>query len=638
VSKEIRAQRLFADVLEGRVSRRGLLKRAAALGLSAPVIASLLAACADDDEPEDAPAEAPDDTDADDAEDEVEEPDVDDEEPTDADDEDDEDDEPADTERGGGGNLDLLWWQAPDIINPHLAQGGKDFDASNIVYEALAYVDNDGSLIPRLAAEIPSIDAGTIDPDGMWVTWRLRDDVLWHDGERFDAEDVAFVFEYVSDEATTATTFATYEPVDRVEIDEDFTVTVYFKEPNPGWFVPFVGTQGLILPEHVFGPYTGADARTAPANLEPVGTGPFICTDFRPGDTSFYEMNPNYWQPGKPYFDTIEMKGGGDATSAARAVIITGEADWAWNLQVEADILESIESQGQHGFVLPIESTNNEYILINFADPWTEIDGARAEPTTDHPFLTNHDIRNAIALSIQRDTIADELYGPGGTATAQNLNSPEWAQHPDLEWRFDLEEAAELLDAAGAIDEDGDGVREYNGTPLTILYQTSVNPVRQKNQEIVQDDLNSIGFDVELKSIEASIFFSSDPGNPDTFGHFYSDIQMYTTGPTTPFPANYVLRYASWEIAEQANNWAGQNIFRYDNPEMDEVIRQAQTELDSDEQARLFQEINYISVTDVVEIPIVWRTLPAAVANSLAGYHQGPFRNTPWDIGNWYRE
>ncbi len=637
---------LIEDVLAGRISRRSLLKRAAVLGVSAPVIASLLAACEEDDDDDDVvddddPAVEPDD----DEDEPVEEPDDDEEEPVDDDEEepvdepdDDEEEDEAPSEAGGGGRLDLLWWQAVDIINPHLAQGTKDFDASNVVYEALAYVGDDGELIPRLATEIPSVEAGTVDEDGMWVEWTLRDDVYWHDGEQFTAEDVRFTWEFVSEEATTATTIDTYTAIEDIEVVDDFTVRLNFTEQTPGWFVPFVGGTGLILPEHLFRDYVGAEARNAPYNMEPIGTGPYMVSEFRPADTVFFEMNPNYWDAGKPYFDTVEMIGGGDATSAARAVIVTGEADWAWNIQVEADILDALEEQGDEGFVLAFPGTSAERIMVNFADPWTETDGARAEPATPHPFLVDHAIRNAIGLSIQRDVVADELYGPGGVATANNLNQPEWAVNQDLTWEFDLDAAAALLDEAGAEDTDGDGVREYEGTPMYMLYQTSINSIRQSNQEIVKDDLDSIGFDVELKAVDAAVFFSSDAGNPDTYGHFYADIQMYTNGPSTPYPMNWAQRFASWEIAEQANAWSGTNITRYDNPEMDEVIEAMATAMDPDEQEELFQEMNRIATEDFVEIPIVYRTGVATVSNDLAGYKSGPWRSDLWDIGDWYRE
>jgi peptide/nickel transport system substrate-binding protein len=426
--------------------------------------------------------------------------------------------------------------------------------------------------------------------------------------------------------------------IEDIEVVDDFTVRINFREQTPGWFVPFTGGNGLILPEHLFRDYIGADARNAPYNMEPIGTGPFRVVEFRPADTVFFERNEDYWDPGKPYFDTVEMIGGGDATSVARAVIVTGEGDWAWNIQVEADILDALEEQGDAGFVHASPGESCERLMVNFADPWTEVDGARSEPSTDHPFLIDQLVRDAIKLSIQRDVIADQLYGAGGVTTANNLNAPEWVVNPDLTWEFDLDAAAELLDEAGAEDTDGDGVREYNGTPMFMLYQTSINSIRQSNQEIVQDDLNSIGFDVELKAVDAAVYFSSDAGNPDTYGHFYADIQMYTNGPSNPYPVNWAQRFASWEIAEQANAWAGENPNRYASDEMDEVIRGMATAMEPDEQESLFQEMNRIATEDGVEIPIVFRTGVETVANDLAGYNPGPFRSDLWNIGDWYRE
>jgi peptide/nickel transport system substrate-binding protein len=330
-------EQLRAEALAGFISRRELLKRAAALGLSAPTIAALLAACGGGNAtPTAAPAAQATAT------------------PTKA------TSAASPTQqaaagttptagtgkRGGGGTLKLLWWQAPTILNPHLSQGTKDFDASNVVFEALAYVNEKDELEPRLATEIPSVDKGTLDPQGMWVVWKLRKGVKWHDGQPFTANDVKFTFEFASNKATAATTYSTYEPIDRVEVIDDYTVKVYFKQPTPGWFGPFVGGLGLIIPQHILKDYVGANARNAPFNLKPIGTGPYKVVQFNPGDVVVYEINQDYWQPGQPYFDRIELKGGGDATSAARAVLQTGEYDYAWNLQVEANVLKQLEQAG----------------------------------------------------------------------------------------------------------------------------------------------------------------------------------------------------------------------------------------------------------------------------------------------------
>src|SRR5919201_1283482 len=237
------------------------------------------------------------------------------------------------TKAGGGGALKMLYWQAPTLLNPHFAVGTKDQEGSRIFYEPLAAWDPEGNLAPVLAAEIPEIENGGLAPDGMSVTWKLRKDVQWHDGRPFTADDVVFNWEYAADPATAATTIGSYQDI-KVEKVDPLTVRVHFKKPTPFWADAFVGQFGMIVPKHLFEAYKGANSREATANLKPVGTGPYRFVDFKPGDLVAGERNPSYHLPNRPYLDTIEMKGGGDAVSAARAVMQTGEYDYAWIPQV----------------------------------------------------------------------------------------------------------------------------------------------------------------------------------------------------------------------------------------------------------------------------------------------------------------
>ena len=637
-------ERLRTEALAGMLDRRQVLKRSLALGLSAPVIAGLLAACADDEEEEPAdtgdtdttPATGAEPTEMTEDEEDEETPETE-ETPAEGDDEETPEmdatpegdgeatpaSEPA-GEAGGGGHLILLWWQAPTILNPHLAQGTKDYDASQVCLEPLANYNSAGELVPFLAAEIPSLENGDVAEDGMSVTWRLREGVTWHDGEPFTADDVAFTFEFVSNEATTATTFAVYDVIESVEVVDDQTITLTFKQPTPAWYDPFVGPNGMILPQHIFADYVGETAREAPANLDPVGTGPFMVTDFRPADVVLYERFENYWDAGKPYFDTVEMKGGGDSDSVARSVLQTGEGDWAWNIQSSPDILSQMVEAGGIGQIVATPGASAERIMVNFANPNEEVDGAFSEPSTEHPIFRFKEARNAIALAIQRDVIAEQLYGDGGVATSNNLNVPQRFVSPNTSWEYNLEEAQALLDEAGV-------------SGGNLVYQTSINAVRQRTQEIIKQSLEQLGFTVELKTVDAAIFFSSDAGNPDTYGHFYADLEMYTNGPSSPYPIAWAERYRSDSIAQKENAWSETNITRYNNPEYDEIHSQAQTELDPERQAELFIQMNDMSVMDFVEIPIVHRASVAAAANTLSEYDGATFMSDVWDIKNWRR-
>ncbi len=632
---------LRLDVLEGRLSRRSVLKRGAILGLSAPVIAGLLAACGSDDDDDDTPAATnttasggaePTNTTASTGGSEATpteatsgsaEPTATTASGTSAD--------PTSTtaapsEAGGGGLLRLLWWQAPTIINPHLSTGTKDFDASRVCLEPLADFDVNGDGIPVLAAEMPSVDNGAVSEDGTSVTWTLREGVKWHDGEDFTADDVVFTWEYASDSETAAVTSGNFANVEMVEAVDDLTVKVTFNQPNPAWFDVFTGPNGMILPEHILREHMGAESRNAPFNLMPTGTGPFMVTEFRAGDVVLYDRFPDYWDAGKPFFDSVEMKGGGDAQGAARAVVVTGEADWAWNIQVEPSILSQMEGEGGPGAVETTPGSSAERIMVNFADPRTEVGGARSEPSTQHPVFQYKEAREALSYAIQRDVIAEQLYGPGGDPTSNVLNAPARFISPNTSWEFDLDKAAELLSAVP------------NASGFSLLYQTSINSVRQKTQEIIKQDLEKLGFSVELKSIDAAVFFSSDAGNPDTYPHFYSDIEMYTNGPSGPYPISWAERYRTDEIASQENSWAGTNITRYNNPEFDKLHDQARVELDPDVQVDLFVAMNDMAVNDFVEIPIVWRKGVTCVAKNITGYVSTNWASDVYDMKNWTRD
>ena len=242
--------------------------------------------------------------------------------------------------------MKVLWWQAPTLLNPHFATGTKDQDGSRLFYEPLAGWDADGNLRPILAEAVPGLEDGTLAKDGKSVIWKLKKGVTWHDGKPFTADDCVFTWEYARDPATAALTIGSYKDV-TVEKVDDHTVKVKFAKPTPFWADTFVAAAGCIIPKHLFAAYTGAKSREAPTNLKPVGTGPYMFKDFKPGDLVSGVINPNYHQANKPYFDAIEMKGGGDAVSAARAVLQTGEYDFAWNLQVEDEILQKLEKGGK---------------------------------------------------------------------------------------------------------------------------------------------------------------------------------------------------------------------------------------------------------------------------------------------------
>jgi peptide/nickel transport system substrate-binding protein len=587
---------LIDKVKTGGLSRRGFVRRLAAVGLAAPFANQLLAfsgvAMA-----QSKPSYKP-------------------------------------TKRGGGGLLKVLWWQGPTLLNPHFAVGTKDQDGSRLFYEPLAGWDPDGNLRPVLAETIPGREDGTLAADGKSVTWKLKKGVTWHDGKPFTADDVVFTWAYARNPATAATTIGSYKDV-TVEKVDDYTVVVKFEQPTPFWADAFVASAGSIIPKHLFADYTGDKSRDAPTNLKPVGTGPYKFKDFKPGDMVAGTINTGYHMDNRPYFDAIEMKGGGDAVSAARAVLQTGEFDFAWNLQVEDEILQRLEKGGK-GKVTITPGGGIEHIQLNTTDPWTEVDGERSSLKTKHPTLSDPAVRQALALLVDKDSVEKFIYGRGGVATANFINNPERFRSKNTKYEFNVDKANALLDKAGW-KKGADGLREKDGKKLKFVFSTSINQPRQKTQAIVKQACQKAGIDIEIKAVVSSVFFSSDVANPDTYPHFYTDLQMYNNSPLQPDPESFLRQFLSWEVASKENKWQGRNITRWQNKAYDDLHKAAQVELDPVKRAEILIKLNDLAIDNQVVIPVVARPGVAAAANKLVCELTGWDNNT-WDLPNWYRE
>jgi peptide/nickel transport system substrate-binding protein len=550
--------------------------------------------------------------------------------------------------RGAGDTLTLMYFQAPTVLNPHLSSGTKDLSASRITYEPLASFDLNGQMVPILAAEAPSLENGGVAADGRSVTWKLKPGVQWGDGEPFTAEDVAFTYEYIVQPEVKSTSLSAYAAIERVEVIDPLTVKVHFKDVNPAWSLPFTGVQGMIIPRHIFAAYAGANAPEAPANLVAAGTGPYRVVDYIKEDVLIvggaavntirviYEPNPYFREAGKPFFSQVELLGGGDVLVAARAVQ-DGLVDFAWNIAVADDVLAEVEAGGK-AVVIPMPTSFVERIMLNFTDPNQETaEGERSSLDFPHPFLTDLRVRQAIAAAINRQEIA-VAYGRGGTLTNNLLIEPPAYNSPNTSIEFDPERAAALLDEAGWIDRDGDGVREKDGVKLRVVFQTSVQPLRQLAQEVVRRDLEAVGFEVELKVVDSSIFLGPPTDTTDTRRQFYTDLEEFAFSNKSPEPDAYLAGWTCGEAAQRANNWAGTNWSRYCNPAFDALFTQAQTEMDPARRQALILQMNDLLIEDAAVIPLVTTKFPGGVSTSLEGLNPTPWDVELWNIQDWRRK
>ena len=395
--------------------------------------------------------------------------------------------------------LRLLLWQAPTQFIPHLTGTFKDLAALRLVYEPLASFDAEGRLIPVLAAEIPSVENGGVARDGTSVTWKLKPNVTWSDGHPLTADDVLFTYEFVMTPQHRTVTSSNYALVDTITVIDDLTVTINFKTSTPSWYLPFVGQHGMILPRHVWADYDRQSSPEVSTQLAGVGTGPYRMVAYHQEDmliigddlvstiNIIYEANPLFREAGKPYFRRLELQGGGDVMMSARAVLVNGVVDFAWNLQIDSEQLAAMEAAGK-GRLLLVPGSFVERIVVNQSDPNRATEtGERSSLRFPHPFFSDKRVRQAFAHAIDRQAIA-ALYGQRGRPVTNILIAPPQYNSPNTAnlYPFDLSRAAALLDAAGWRDANGDGIREKEGRKLRVVFQTTINPIRQNIQAIVK--------------------------------------------------------------------------------------------------------------------------------------------------------
>ncbi len=538
-------------------------------------------------------------------------------------------------ERGAGGQLSLMQWQAPTSLSPHVVTGSKDFLAAMLVVEPLVHYSADSTMVPNLVSEIPTFENGLLAEDLTSVTFNLLPDVVWSDGEPLTADDVAFTVEWVKDPANNSVNQGIYEAIESIEVVDDLTFTAHFATGTPFWFDPFTGiVTGCVYPRHVLEDI-GHDAFMG----SPVGTGPFKVDAFEPNDSVSYSINENYREPNKPYFSSVQLKGGTDAASAARSVLQTGEFDFAWKLQVEPDVLESMSSEDAPGYLLPFPGAAVERANMNFTDPHTEVDGQRSEMNTPHPFFTDKAVREAVSIAINRELIANQFYGNEQPHAVNLLYGDPAIESPNTSWSFDPERANQILDDAGWV-LDGN-VRSKDGVELRATFASSVNPVRQKTQAVVKANLEEIGMQVELISIDSSIFFDTAVGNDQNYAHFYWDMNLLQSVPNSPRSLQSMETWYAGpdreNLAQQSNGWAGQNTSRYVSEEYDAAFNAAREASDSDELAQQFIAMNDHLILNFVIIPLVVAGEPRAVSNRLRAENiaLGPFSGDYWNIANW---
>ncbi|KGJ03731.1 peptide/nickel transport system substrate-binding protein [Paracoccus halophilus] len=542
-------------------------------------------------------------------------------------------------ERGSDGQVNIIMWQAPSTMNMYLSGGTKDVIAASMVLEPLARFTPEGEVVAWLAAEVPSVENGGISEDLRSVTWKLKPGVKWSDGTALTSADVVFTADYCMSPEGGCAQLAKFEGVESVEAVDDLTVRVTFTTPRPDPFSAFVSGQAPIIQKAQFENCIGEAAPTCTEeNFNPIGTGPFRVTEFRTNDVITFEANPEYRDPDKPAFATLVMKGGGDPASAARSVLETGEFDYAWNTQLAPDVLQGMEAKGM-GKVSAAFGSLIERLEVNMTDPSSSLpEGERSTLKHPHPILSDANVRKALSMAIDRQLLTEIGYGSAGKPTCNLIPAPEaWASDNTECLTQDIEGAKALLDQAGWVP-GADGIREKDGKRLSLLYQTSVNAVRQDFQALIKQWWQEIGVETELKVIDASVYFGGDPGSPDTFQRFYADIEMLANFFEGGNPEPYLAQRTCNKAPGPDSQWQGENINRFCDEGYDKMIAELSGIVDPAERGEMGQRLNDMLTKDSHSIiPLVYRGTASAHSNTLGGVQLNAWDTELWNVADWYR-
>lgn len=469
--------------------------------------------------------------------------------------------------------------------NPLRACGcGAEYEWLALNYDMLLRFDRETlGPAPGLATEVPTVDNGGISADGLTYTFRIRPGVTWSDGEPVTSRDVAFTYRFILDNGIGA--YDNYLPFDPTfETPDDATLVWRMSEPNlsplsPPW-IP-------ILPEHIWSTFDG-DARAAKRfeNIPAVGSGPFHLVAWDEGRSWTVEANPDYWD-GAPKVDRIVFTAYENVETLTLA-LRDGELDLVSGLTPTlADSLDGVpdiavhEAQGR-GFM---------NLAFNF--------GGQGPQATNHPALADLAVREAIAYAIDKEALVERvLLGRG--VVGQGLMPPRspwfWTPPPGEERSYDPGRAADLLDGAGYLDTDGDGVREMPGGGLPLAFEfVAINsvPSAVPSAKLIADWLGEIGIDVTVKPV-------GDGGMNEAWGAGDFDALLWGWNPD-PDP-DFIL---SIFTTDECLDWSDGC---YSDPAYDALYRAQQIAATPEERAAVVAEMEAKVYADVAELVLYYES------------------------------
>ncbi len=498
---------------------------------------------------------------------------------------------PSESAAPVGGTLVVAISSDPGHLNPAITTSGGTHTASELLYNGLVGLDDDLNPIPELA------ESWDVSDDGRTYTFTLRDDVTWHDGEPFTSADVKFSFEEVLLKFHARTRASMATSLESIEAPDDTTVVFNFAEPYGPLLLQLDVTEAPIVAKHV---YEGTDPLEAPANLEPVGTGPFTFVSYTPESEIRFAANDEYFR-GRPPLDEVVQRIIPDSGSAVIA-LERGEVQWLWG--VPGPDRERLEADENIAFLRTNRNPGGANCIMTVSF------------NLENPILADLEVRRAFAHALDRQAFLERvLFNEGQVAEAPISSGIEWAHADGIELpAYDAGEAERLLDEAGWV-RDGDGTRTAqgvegvdDGTPLAVDFVHF--PTFARYAELLQTQLSEIGVEVTLEPLEPPVFAETVFTNRD----FDTNIISYCNGTDPEIGVRRM--YDSAQIGPVPFS----NAAAYVNEEVDGFFAEAVATVDLGARAELYRKIQEIVAEELPYLWIVETEATRAYRSSCSGF------------------
>ena len=529
-----------------------------------------------------------------------------------------------------GGSVTMALYQEPELLNPLIASQTAAFEVTILTVEGLLRVGPDGGYIPQLATEVPDQKNGGISPDGRTITYRLKSGIQWADGQPMTCDDVKFTWQVLTTPKSGAIYTSGYDQVQSVDCPNPQTVVVRYKQ----LYAPFLSRFGTILPRHATGDPTNMTKWAY--NRKPVGTGPFMVSEWASGDHITLVRNPHYRVKDQPYLDRMIIRIV-PSREVGKQLIKTGDVDVVWDL-IESDVPEIKGASGVKISSAP--GPGAERLVLNFADPTLDGPPADAVKQHPHPILGDPRVREAIELGINKREITSKLlYGMASVGT--NELHIGWAECATPISTYNPPRARALLEEAGwAAGPDGIRVAKgaryaKDGTRLRLKLQTTTgNKLREEAEQLIIQYMRAIGLEFYIENVPSPVLFGSwASGAFRKHGHF--DVVMYTTSPDIDPQSQVEGYFASWKMPTAQNGGDGFNYARYASPQLDADVKKAAASADLGVRRAAYCDAMRQLVADRPHIYLYSRSTINAYRERLQGWLTDVWENLGWNAQGW---